>query len=951
MLLGGVVVAVLLLVVLTYVADVGFWGWSDRLCKRGEFRCALGTSVIGTALAATVAYYIVFLRREVRAGAHWRKSARSAPEDLIEWLPTTAGLTGLATKSPSEAREFTPWSRAARLFGHLFGRTSSAFVESTVGRERLVAEIAGELNDGSEPQILVGNSGSGKTTVQVELAQYLARRGQLPVPVTLTDRTSSTDFAELGRRAYVRRAKARDEEEANKQWNWFRQRQLITILVDDFDKTDLSMPERVAALRGASRNQLRLVIATRPSGLPHGPDQGKPLARRIDLPPLDESEVADDLIARLPPNGRDETFRVKALVDEAGMASTPYFLALARVLANVGELTNVEPSGSARVSLLDAYRQALIDGKVMPGDGLHSATREAVFDRLEGIAYLRLFGEAIDEELAAKVRESAAGHGGVMLFDSPVDLAKRMGVLEGRHEHEVWFAHPTTMAYFASRFLRRHTHVDSYWAIVEDPRVELTALRTLCLVLATSGVSEEDSWQRVMRTVIGLHARMPEDTEAKDLERLTICEAEAEIVASQLERVDRDRNVATDDARRRLVDLVASDAKAVGTLGGRFTLQKQILLGALARLGAYEPLWQHATGTDQEYAVRREAALQLVKMESALDVVGPKIDAVIAKAWRFSHEHGISLDDKGVVFDEFRAIAWMVPALCTVADRLDHDVSYSPEALLRLARQLTVQLGLESSIAQGIKFDAMVFPDAPVSELAMKMLTSEDESYRAQFWFSRILLLQAVTRRSIETNCDASTHDRVKEVINQSAVLGTEHPFVRETARLCGRALRTDRWREFIWTDMMEVAAGAVDQVCLEATQLIADIVIALNLNAGRSATERDDFARATRLPYCLTSGVDRKRLVAQYPPTGRCPFASSENPAAEQDGAGAVLARCLCPYLYEPPEDELKERRELSRRFCRHQRINARPLRWHTEIGTDALREFWTEMENRARF
>ena len=60
---------------------------------------------------------------------------------------------------------------------------------------------------------------------------------------------------------------------------------------------------------------------------------------------------------------------------------------------------------------------------------------------------------------------------------------------------------------------------------------------------------------------------------------------------------------------------------------------------------------------------------------------------------------------------------------------------------------------------------------------------------------------------------------------------------------------------------------------------------------------------------------------------------------------------RCLCPYLYEPEEQELNARRELSRAFCRHQRITARPVRWAPEVKSEHLREFWKRMESRARF
>jgi hypothetical protein len=262
------------------------------------------------------------------------------------------------------------------------------------------------------------------------------------------------------------------------------------------------------------------------------------------------------------------------------------------------------------------------------------------------------------------------------------------------------------------------------------------------------------------------------------------------------------------------------------------------------------------------------------------------------------------------------------------------ELSRVEETLRGYATSLTEQRGLEASIADGLKQDAMNSHDRAPDEIAMKMLTTGDD--RATFWFSRVLLLQAIARRCVDRG-DAKD---ARTLIAQAR--RDKHPFVRETARLCQKALRKlptrpgrpPRWEKYIWRDMTEVAAGAKSPLAPITKQLIGEIALSLNMNEHAREGQRNDFGKKTTLPACIERSRHRGEIVGLSGPIEDCPY-------QEQ-------TQCLCPYTYHAPNEEV--RRELSRAFCRDQRMNAQRLR-HSDINLRSLKEFWREMEELARF
>lgn len=140
-----------------------------------------------------------------------------------------------------------------------------------------------------------------------------------------------------------------------------------------------------------------------------------------------------------------------------------------------------------------------------------------------------------------------------------------------------------------------------------------------------------------------------------------------------------------------------------------------------------------------------------------------------------------------------------------------------------------------------------------------------------------------------------------------------------------------------MFEDLTEVVSGAPYGLTRQTSQLIGDIALALNLNEYGDATSRWAFGYHDEAPACLTGSRRRHEVLFTNRQTLRCPFAHYQT------------SGCLCPYTVDPPNGA--RRRELTRAFCRYQRLNARRVPWSPSMRTKHLRDFWARMEDLARF
>jgi hypothetical protein len=921
----GVVVVFLVAVGfgLTYIVGSPWWHDSNTLCSTSDLGCGLAIHLLGTGIVAVIAFFVFFLGRETYTALWWRRRAKKAPETLFSRLPPSGGVTGLAARKPMERRTRpVPVRRRPESVHELRFGSAKSIADNVVSRRRLVREIADDLDAGARTQVLVGPTGSGKTMVLLKLVQHLAKRGQVPVAISLRD-SSDLDFEEQAWKSYRRAFPKHTEEEADKHWRWHRRGGLIVILIDDLEKAKAKPRGVIEALEATSRAGLRVVAASRPSGVPAEFKQG-----RIDLDPLDKQEVRDALLERVTlgsSDGHDQALVkgvIETIVDDAQIPSTPYYLAISRVLADTGTLPQLEVTSAAdtRLVLLDAYREDLRSGRSRADSGLDEATRASVLDGLEAVALVSLGKPSKVEDVGAAVRDLLGLDLDTRLT---VEYGQRLGVLESRYDDLVRFGHPTTLAYFASCYLVKRKDDRDLWERSLNA-ADLGSAVGLAFVFANAAAGDPEI---ARSTSIQLLDRLDEATNGQNGAGDMANPNERLLVLNTAEEIAR-RNGAW---RGGLAERILDRARKERDLGAIPREQIRLIeeVGSIRSQRAYETLWGYATAAP-DYSVRRRA--MRVLLESGGDAVKSALGQVEqvmqqAKAFRETHALPVS-DDRCAPFGDLRAVAWVLPSLRTVCRGTAASCALD-EYQLRLrehAEQMTTQAGMEASIADGLKQDAMRDSSQPVDQFALEML--DPAKRQAIFWFTRVLLVQAVARRCLGRDDCQSARELVARTRNDP------HPFVRATARLCTRALRRDKWEPYIWVDMTQVAAGASSPLVPEARQLIGEIVLALNMNEHAPDDVRSQFGSATALPACLEFSPNRAEILGLAAPRTECPFLRGD--------------KCLCPYTYHPPEDGI--RRELSRAFCRDQRLNATRLP-HSDIRVKALKEFWREMESLARF
>jgi len=921
----GVVVVFLVAVGfgLTYIVGSPWWHDSNTLCDTSSVGCGLAIHLLGTGIVAVIAFYVFFLGRETYTALWWRRRAKKTPERLFSRLPPSGGLTGLAARKPMERRKRpVPVRRRPDSVHELRFGSAKSVADNIVSRKQLVKEIADDLDAGAHTQVLVGRTGSGKTMVLLKLVQHLAKRGQVPIAISLRD-SSDLDFEEQAWRSYRRAFPKHTEEEVDKHWRWHRRGGLIVILVDDLEKAKAKPRAVIEALDATARAGLRVVAASRPSGVPAEFKQG-----RIDLEPLDKQDVSDALLERVKlssSDGHDESQVkgvVETIVEDAQIPSTPYYLAISRVLADTGTLPrlDVTTTSDTRLVLLDAYREDLRSGRSRADSGLDEATRASALEGLEAVALVSLGKPSKVEDVGAAVRDLLKVDMDTRLT---VEYGQRLGVLESRYDDLVRFGHPTTLAYFASCYLVKRKDDRDLWERALSA-ADLGSAAGLAFVFANAATGDPEI---ARATSIQLLDRLDEATNGQSGASDLANPNERLLVLNTAEEIAR-RNGAW---RGGLAERILDRARKERDLGAIPREQIRLIeeVGSIHSQRAYETLWGYATGAP-DYSVRRRA--MRVLLESGGDAVKSalgQVDQVMQQAKAFRQTHALPVtDDRVAPFGALRAVAWVLPSLRTVCRGTAAScvLDEYQQRLREHAEQMTTQWGMESSIADGLKQDAMRDPTKPVDDFALEML---DPGKRpAIFWFTRVLLVQAVARRCLgRDDCQSA-----RELI--SATRNDPHPFVRATARLCTRALRRGRWEPYIWVDMTQVAAGASSPLVPEARQLISEIVLTLNMNEHAPEDVRTQFGSATALPACLEFSPNRAEILGLAAPRGECPFLRGD--------------KCLCPYTYHPPEAGI--RRELSRSFCRDQRLTATRLP-HSDIHVKQLKDFWREMEYLARF
>jgi hypothetical protein len=901
------------------------WGGTEGYCERHKLGCDLTTHLLADGALAALAYF-AFWQRSLRTKTIWRRMATRTPDAMFTWLGSAAGsLTEIAAAHVTEGGPLVARlkRRASRRL-----RRSSPLVDSILGRDDLVKELASALDHEPHPQVIIADSAAGKTMVLVKLADFLARRGQVPVLLTLAGQKKKLNFEELARNAFGSVLPHANVKDLDKQWDELRTRGQITVLADDLEKAKVARAEVERALQKAQRDKLRVVVASRPYAVPSDLTQG-----RIDLQPLQEREVKLDLL-RLTRRAQRPTSEdtVRRIIADGDIAVTPYYLSLARVLASLGRLSAPPEDADVRLWLLKAYRAALEAGEVRPDGTLSLEYGREVLIGLESVAFARLTGMRTVNAISACLRQLQVA------TDVPAALegARRLGVVTKSGRDEAHFVHPTTLAYFAACFLAKHPEQEDrhLWKVITG--LKCGPYRALTVVFATTDVNDPDLARDVCRSLIAADQLGRETVGSNGVPGPCWLDAAVDVVRRG-NGVDRQLGT---ELLERVDAALEKKPQSVGEQAG--------LLRGLGKLcanlnmpEAYELLMLYAA-TPYDYVIRRQATKALCDGAGAVDALMPVLEEVMFHGRRCARWLTEPADDdrggpNEDLFLSLKAVAWILPCLRSVgSEPLRKSLDGYQEQLLEFSNSLTRQRGLEAAIAQGLKLDAVRNPELAPDEFAFVMLG--EGKHRAGFWFSRLLLIQALALRS-----EADNTGRAENLIAAARKDECEHRLVRETAKLCAHARKAAEPDRYLFGDATDIAARAPYELPWKTSQLVGDIVLALNLNERGDRESRLAFGETTQLPLCLSLTPDRMPVVmvktvdSVTPSKTDCPFFDMNRGA------------CLCPYSYDSPDSTY--RRELSRAFCRHQRLNAGRVRWHPALKVKHVREFWAHMERIARY
>jgi hypothetical protein len=378
--------------------------------------------------------------------------------------------------------------------------TAGTIVDEVVGREELCAVLAQHLRNRRwrRPYVLVGGVGSGKTAVLVQLTQLVAEKGALPVPlhlrrVDLAD--GNLNFSELAKNRFCDLVDpgVTSRAQAERVWRQLCMDDKSIVIADGLEEAFSDDPQQVdrdgvirRAIERAEQQRLPLVIASRPHAALAGTR-----AAVIDLEPLSD-EAALTYLTRHG-SGADD-LRLDWIVETAAVAESPLYLQIARQLrqrrlldhhGGAGEWNPIDTRGNdrsgIRVSLLESWLQALVDGHLRAQFGIPSAQRARTVSVISAMACIGLLNDRLEvnfdeliqwspekshrdpdicypsilAELKERVpglpdeRSEACWRTTISRF---ADLGEQLGLVQVYY-HKVRFPHSILQSYLGSSFL------------------------------------------------------------------------------------------------------------------------------------------------------------------------------------------------------------------------------------------------------------------------------------------------------------------------------------------------------------------------------------------------------------------------------------------------------------------------------------------------------------------
>jgi hypothetical protein len=852
---------------------------AEGFCAGHRVGCGLVTGFISTSLILLAGYIVLFSWTLRRARQSYLDTARRSPERFFVVPPR------LRAKA--------------------------------VGREELTRSVAREtaFSRTGVPVVVVGEAGAGKTTFLLELIRLLSQLGSVPVLAPLRGASPPVDLRELAQKEFLRRIDpfVRSRTDAERVWRRLLAEGSVVVLADGLDEVAPSSTRQErdyvirSALATARNDRLSVVITSRPEAVPAGA-----AISQFELSDIEEDEALSYLRASVHLRSNDGEERLREIVSVGRVTRIPFYLNVISSLYRAERLDRV--SGSSRdavlVSLLDEWTELVEDDSFLEDVELEQDRRRAIVEELEAVAYAMTLASAPDCTLShvTTVLEEIEGDGAPERadLDLAVEGAARLELIRafsGEEDTTIRFNHAISQAYLTSRFLRRAP--GAWRALVE--RTASTEMRDALLMWCAGGEGRQEATE--VCEVLVHKAKSLHDDRA-----LALLSSAAEISSCVgLEAFDR---------------IAGEDVTALWQAAS-----PRARVAAVRRLDGRTDAWSyqrlHDATRDRSYRVRWNAALAIVDGgASAAKALWPTFDELLA----YGHSQDASGWGKEQMHD-LSVLGWILPALSARADDGGNDVDEGVRRLVELARR-ELPLGTDASLAQGFKLAAALNPKASVLSAAYELVD------HCRFWYARVIVLQAICAASVG---DPDGRDRGLAFMGTRRAHADEHPFVRETAYLCEKAIRrpSDASR-YLWEDESSVIARSGAGLSGDTAALLADLVVLLNLTeqgneAVRIKRKEDTYARRD-LPYCLSASKDRRELF---------------------EGCHETCSFKLCPYPIAG--ERALARGEFSQAFCRRQvdgltglsRVqwwtpSRRAWSWSSSSRT-SLADFWTDMERHA--
>ncbi len=868
----------------------------------------LGEHAVAAIVIGCVGYWWLFGYKRQKALKSYRRKLLDSDQKLVDWyVPkpypvANSRLDGTAGRTSSRRRDRFPRPRASR---------ESAAAELPRLRERTCERLGEEIIHSRSPAVAIvkGRAGTGRSSFILELVDYLANKGLVPIPL-LARHGGKFDLEQQARERFFRNIESTasaDDQDAI--WHFARQTRGIVVLVDGLDKElfeELEDDEekRASAITDLQGSQIHLVLATTldldlefnvESNL--GIDQIPSLLRE-DLDRFTYDEAGEYLDGELGSLSGDACAALgePAVRDDETLVD-PFYLDLLVCLTQAKLLKELNLAGRRTQSdkwrqlilerylravredqLADAYEKRLRFGDKSPSKRGLQAYRAAqtVAARLDveqdlTVEKAKLKDVDADALLDAKqlnlirvgpqrVSFSSDELGAYIYAELHGDPRKLLEIVAHVAEGEVGSLRHQRFGLIALTF----------W-LLEHPAERSDTFDELLKVLENSGNARPRLAAAALR-ILNACPDLACNQESKGRVVELVHTSVAHLAAPQSgQRRDPDPN---------------GPVRLVRALSNWSDPDRHVLLWRLARSRNLEVVWP---------AIKALAGFRAAAAEqwSALD---ERFNAILDEA---DGEKPRSLsEESSELGNDLASLAWLLPALRS-DDRCAHDPI--EEQWLRL-KEICRREGLsplrgEMALAQGLKLAALMKRRVDYEEIE-ELLVKEP----LRFWHARLVLVHAVVahawrdeghrQRCLQLLCELHENE-AHELTARAIALGIEGLKTADSKDPVDEA----QLYEYLWSHEHD-AVTWVEQRKWKVSQLAADVVLLSNMTYElwkKDEETAEQWACDKPIPSCIADSSRRMCIIdPEWPddPCG-CPLCTAGSPAVL--GTWARFTEAFC--------------------------------------------------------